>query len=202
MEYKAKDFSSLYGMEGFSEKLLSDHFKLYQGYVSNVNQILEELRSPSGDEESASIASSEMRRRLGWEFDGMRLHELYFGNLGGKGALLREGDIPKLLHSSFGGTDPWTADFRATAAMRGIGWAVLYFDPIGDRLLNFWINEHDTGHPAGCVPLLVMDVWEHAFMTDYGTDRGSYIDAFMANVEWREVERRLFAARATHAAAH
>jgi Fe-Mn family superoxide dismutase len=76
-------------------------------------------------------------------------------------------------------------------SLRGAGWAILNLDPASHRLMNFWIDEHDTGHAAGCSPILVMDVWEHAFMTDYGTDRASYIEAFMANVDWKEIEKRL-----------
>jgi Fe-Mn family superoxide dismutase len=75
--------------------------------------------------------------------------------------------------------------------MRGIGWAILYYDPKGDRFFNCWVNEHDMGHLAGCKPLLVMDVFEHAFIIDYGTKRAEYIAAFMKAVDWKKVEERM-----------
>ncbi|MFQ5903843.1 MAG: superoxide dismutase, partial [Candidatus Binatia bacterium] len=92
---------------------------------------------------------------------------------------------------SFGSYEAWEKDFRATGGMRGIGWVVLYQDPIGNRLMNFWINEHDIGHPAGCAPLVVMDVFEHAFMIDYGLKKADYIEAFFKNIAWTKVSARI-----------
>jgi Fe-Mn family superoxide dismutase len=134
---------------------------------------------------------AELKRRLGWEFNGMRLHEYYFENLGGKVALDTAGKLAKKLAESFGSYEAWEKDFRATGAMRGIGWAVLYQDPANGRLINFWINEHDVAHPAGCTPILIMDVFEHAFMLDYGLKRADYIEAFFKNLEWKAAEARL-----------
>ena len=93
--------------------------------------------------------------------------------------------------SEFGSLEAWEKDFRAAGAMRGIGWVVLYLDPAAGRMFNFWVNEHDTGHPAGGLPLLVMDVFEHAYMTDYGLKKADYIEAFFKNIDWRAVESRL-----------
>ena len=134
---------------------------------------------------------AELKRRLGWEFDGMRLHELYFGNLGITGALTKDSKIMKRLEDNFGSFAAWKADFRATGAMRGVGWVVLYEDPQTGRLMNVWINEHDMGHLAGCKPLLVMDVFEHAYVPDYGLKRADYINAFFKNINWHVVEARL-----------
>jgi Fe-Mn family superoxide dismutase len=92
--------------------------------------------------------------------------------------------------AEFGSHEAWEKDFRAVGAMRGIGWTVLYYDPQGDKLLNVWINEHDVGHLAGCVPLLVMDVFEHAFMIDYGLKRADYIATFFNAIDWAIVEKR------------
>jgi superoxide dismutase, Fe-Mn family len=202
MKYEPKDFSSLLGMKGFSDKLLSDHFGLYQGYVAHTNELLEKLTKLRESGQLGSVEHSELRRRLGWEFDGMRLHELYFGNLGGNGEPASGGDALKIVTSSFGSFDRWSNEFKAVGSLRGVGWAILYLDPASDRLMNLWIDEHDTGHAAGCSPLLVMDVWEHAFTTDYGTDRATYIEAFMANVDWKEIEKRLVVVRGVEAAYH
>ena len=190
MIYKVKDFKPLIGMKGFSDELLEDHFGLYEGYVSQTNDLLEKLRSFSGSAALGSPEFSELKRRLGWEFNGMRLHELYFGNLGGSGGQ-PQGALAESLGRDFGSVDAWSEEFRAVGAMRGVGWTILYHDPVADRFMNLWIDQHDTYHAAGCTPLLVMDVWEHAFATDYGTDRDAYIDAFMNNVNWNVVETRV-----------
>ncbi len=190
MSYAAKDYTKLVGMGGFSETLLKNHFTLYQGYVTNTNKVLDVLDQMAKDGKMSSPEFAELKRRLGWEFNGMRLHELYFENLGGKGGIDKGGKLAKKLAESFGSTEAWEKDFRATGAMRGIGWAVLYQDAVSNRLINFWVNEHDVSHPAGCNPLLIMDVFEHAFMLDYGLKRADYIEAFFKNINWSAVESR------------
>jgi Fe-Mn family superoxide dismutase len=191
MVYKAKDYSKLIGMEGFSRTLLNNHFTLYQGYVNNTNKLMDSLTAMLKEGRAAAPEYAEMKRRLGWEFNGMRLHEYYFENLGGKGELFKEGALGKLMEDSFGSYAEWEQDFRATGAMRGIGWVVLYYDAPACRLFNAWINEHDAGHPAGCQPILVMDVFEHAYLTDYGLKRADYIAAFFKNINWRTAENRI-----------
>lgn len=191
MAYNAKDYSKLIGVQGFSETLLKNHFTLYQGYVTNTNKVLDTLDQMLKDGKQSSPEYAELKRRIGWEFNGMRLHELYFENLGGKGGINKNGKLAKKLTEGFGSVENWERDFRATGAMRGIGWTVLYQDTASGRLLNFWINEHDVAHPAGCLPLLIMDVFEHAFMLDYGLKRADYIEAFFKNINWDAVEGRL-----------
>lgn len=191
MAYAAKDYSSLIGMQGFSETLLKNHFTLYQGYVTNSNKVLDTLGTMLKEGKQGTPEYAELKRRLGWEFNGMRLHELYFENLGGKAPLDKGGNLAKKLAADFGSLEAWDKDFRATGAMRGIGWAVLYQDSANGALINMWINEHDVGHPAGCAPILIMDVFEHAFMIDYGLKRADYIEAFCKNVNWQAVGQRL-----------
>ncbi|MFW6126304.1 MAG: superoxide dismutase [Chloroflexota bacterium] len=189
MTYTAKDYSHLIGMDGFSETLLTNHFSLYQGYVANTNKVLDMLEGKPKD--AANPEYAELKRRLGFEFNGMRLHEFYFESLGGKTALDPSGPVTGRLEEAFGSYAAWEQDFRATGAMRGIGWAILYHDQQTGRLFNQWINEHEVGHPAGCQPVLVMDVFEHAFMMDYGLKRPDYIDAFFRNINWEIVASRL-----------
>jgi Fe-Mn family superoxide dismutase len=191
MAYIAKDYSKLIGMEGFSETLLKNHFTLYQGYVTNTNKVLEALEQMLKADKAGSPEYAELKRRLGWEFNGMRLHEYYFENLGGKATLEKNGKLGKKMAEALGSYEAWEKDFRSTGAMRGIGWVVLYQDVSNGRLINFWINEHDVSHPAGCNPLLIMDVFEHAFMLDYGLKRADYIGAFFKNINWSAVEARL-----------
>lgn len=191
MAYTAKDYSKLIGMAGFSETLLKNHFTLYQGYVTNTNKVLDTLAQMLKDGKTAAPEYAELKRRLGWEWNGMRLHELYFENLGGKSALDPGSALAKKLASEFGSLEAWEKDFRATGAMRGIGWVALYQDGASGRLINFWINEHDTAHPAGATPLLIMDVFEHAYMIDYGLKKADYIEAFFKNIDWAAVSSRL-----------
>jgi len=191
MAYEAKDYSRLIGMEGFSETLLRNHFTLYQGYVTNTNKVLDTIDAMLKDGKTAVPEFAELKRRLGWEFNGMRLHEYYFENLGGKGGIGKDSKLAKKMAESFGSYEAWEKDFRATGTMRGIGWVVLYQDLTDGRLINFWINEHDVSHPAGCNPVLIMDVFEHAFMIDYGLKRADYIEAFFRNIDWKAVEARL-----------
>jgi Fe-Mn family superoxide dismutase len=189
--YTAKDYAKLIGMQGFSETLLKNHFTLYQGYVTNSNKVLETLDTMAKADKLGTPEAAELRRRLGWEFDGMRLHEYYFENLGGKGGINKDGKLGKKIAQDCGSYEAFEKEFRAVASMRGIGWAVLYQDLTNGNLINFWINEHDGGHPAGCNPLLICDVFEHAFMIDYGLKRADYIEAFFKNINWAAVEGRL-----------
>ena len=191
MSYTAKDYSKLIGMQGFSETLLRNHLTLYQGYVTNTNKVMDTLAQMLKEGKTATPEFAELKRRLGWEFNGMRLHEYYFENLGGKEALPAGGTLGKKLSADFGSYENWEKDFKGTGSMRGIGWSVLYQDMTNGNLMNFWINEHDVSHPAGCNPLMIMDVFEHAFMIDYGLKRADYIEAFFKNIDWKAVESRL-----------
>ena len=191
MAYTAKDYNRLLGMEGFSDTLLKNHFTLYQGYVTNTNKLIETLGQITREGKTASPEFAELKRRFGWEFNGMRLHEYYFENLGGKGDLEKEGKLFKKISEDFGSYEAWEKEFKGTGTMRGIGWAILYQDNLTRKLFNFWINEHDGGHPAGCAPILILDIFEHAFMIDYGLKRIDYIEAFFKNINWKTVEKRM-----------
>jgi Fe-Mn family superoxide dismutase len=191
MNYTAKDYSQLLGMEGLSDTLLKNHFTLYQGYVTNTNKLMETLGQMLKEGKVGIPEFAELKRRLGWEFNGMRLHEYYFENLGGKGSLEKTGKLFRKISDDYGSYEAWEKDFKATGSMRGIGWAVLYQDVLSGNFINFWINEHDVGHPSGGMPILIMDVFEHAFMIDYGLKRADYIEAFFKNINWAELEKRL-----------
>jgi Fe-Mn family superoxide dismutase len=167
--------------------MLRTHFTLYQGYVTATNALAEKRSqcAPNTPE------YAELTRRFGWEFNGMRLHELYFSNMSKEPQRLADDSpVKKAIIASFGSVKKWRDNFTATAAMRGVGWVILSYDAIAQRLFNVWINEHDVGHLAGTIPLLVMDVFEHAFMSDYGLRRADYITAFMNAIHWDEVQWR------------
>ncbi len=189
-EYVAKDYSRLIGMQGFNDELLKMHFTLYQGYVKNTNLIIKELSDFRTTELTRSYDYGAVKRRFGWEYDGMRLHEYYFGNLGGKGDSSLAPDLMASLIKQYGSYEAWKKDFISTGMMRGIGWAILYRDNNNGKLFNVWINEHDLGHLASATILLVMDVFEHAYITQYGLDREKYIMAFFSNIDWSVVSKR------------
>jgi superoxide dismutase, Fe-Mn family len=191
MAYQAKDYSSLIGMAGFSETLLKNHFTLYQGYITNTNKLMDTLAAMLKEGKTATPEYAELKRRMGFEFNGMRLHEYYFENLGGKKEVDKTGKFARKVAEAFGSYEAWEQDFRATGTMRGIGWVVLYQDITAGGLFNQWINEHETGHFAGCTPILIMDVFEHAFIIDYGLKRADYVAAFFKNINWDAVEKRI-----------
>ena len=188
--YTAKNYEHLLGTTGFSDDLLKNHFTLYEGYVKNFNALNDTLVAMEKEGRWGEPAFAELNRRLGWEYNGMRLHELYFGNMTPE-KKQASSDLVARIEKEWGSMDMWRKDFAAMGAMRGIGWVILYHDAEADRFFNVWINEHDLGHLAGATPLLVMDVFEHAFMRDYGMDRKAYIGAFMSAIDWDEVSRRL-----------
>ncbi len=186
MAYEPKNFESLIGMQGFSEKLLRDHFTLYQGYVKNTNTLVELLDT----KELGTPEYAELQRRLGWEWNGMRLHELYFGNVTKEKSALSDGPLKQRLEIIYGDVKNWEKNFTGVGGIRGIGWVILYYDRETKELFNVWVNEHDVGHLAGAVPLLVMDVFEHAYMTDYGIKRADYLNAFVRVIDWEAVNNR------------
>lgn len=191
MEYTAKSFETLLGLPGFSDVLLKNHLTLYQGYVANTNKVAGQLSQWLKAGATATPEYAELKRRFGWEFNGMRLHEYYFGNLTkAKTSLSSESALGNKITEEFGSITDWEKDFRATGALRGIGWVILSWDGVSRRLFNTWINEHDGGHLGGATPLLVMDVFEHAFMVDYGLKRADYIQSFFSALDWAEVQRR------------
>src|SRR4030043_100218 len=131
MAYAAKDYKGLLGMKGFSDTLLNNHFTLYQGYVTNTNKLMDTLGAMLKEDKAGTPAYAELKRRLGWEFNGMRLHEYYFENLGGKAPLNKSGKLGSKVAEEFGSYEGWEKDFRSTATMRGIGWVILYQDVQG-----------------------------------------------------------------------
>ncbi len=191
MPYAPQNFDRLIGTAGFSDQLLKNHFTLYQGYVTNTNKLNDKLGSLLKEGKVADPEFAEMKRRYGWEFNGMRLHEIYFGNMTKSPvATPKDSGLVKKINEEFGSWEAWEKDFKGTGAMRGIGWGLLYYDQQAGRLANAWINEHDAGHLAGCTPLLLMDVFEHAFMIDYGLKRADYIEAFYKSIDWGVVGQR------------
>lgn len=185
---------NLAGLEGISDKTLTMHFGLYEGYVKNTNLLNEQLAAivSSGKAAGADPQFAELTRRLGFEYNGMVLHEYYFDNMKSGGPSEPGSKFSTALGASFGDFETWKKDFAAVGGMRGVGWAIAYLDPRNGRISNHWITLHEDGNVAGFVPILVMDVWEHAFLLDFKpSERSKYIEAFFANVDWSVAESRL-----------
>jgi len=188
MSYIVQEHLKPKGLTGISKEQIEQHWELYEAYVKNTNELLEELDKTAID----SRHWGELKRRLGFEFDGMVLHEYYFGNLAPSASLGPKSPFARAVADQWGSESAWREDFAATAAMRGIGWVILYHDPTGYRLFNWWISDHEVNHPAGLSPILVLDVFEHAWMVDYAAgEKKKYVEAFFENVNWPVVEQRL-----------
>jgi len=194
--YTAKHFN-LSGLHGISDRTLEMHLKLYEGYVKETNRLMDKLSrySKNGHIDPPDMeVYSELTRRLGFEYNGMILHEYYFGNLKrvGSGDPLHNSRFYLATDQSFGRYEHWKRDFINKGNMRGVGWVICYQDPSRGRLTNHWISLHEIGNVAGFRPVLVMDVWEHAFLLDYKpAERGKYIDAFFASIDWEAVDDRI-----------
>jgi Fe-Mn family superoxide dismutase len=203
--YKPRQFN-LSGLKGISDQTLEMHFDLYEGYVKNTNLLTEQLVElfQKGKALGTNPAYAEITRHLGFEYSGMVLHEYYFENMKKDGAGLPSASskTAAAITRTFGSVENWTADFKAVGAMRGVGWAILYMDPATGRVTNQWVTLHQDGVPVSFKPLLVMDVWEHAFILDYKpAEREKYVEAFFQNIDWGAVERRVVEAAAIRPAA-
>lgn len=194
--YTAREFN-LKGLNGISDKTLEMHFKLYAGYVKATNTLTQKIADTLKDgkvDQEEMPAYSELTRRLGFEYNGMVLHELYFENMTSEGSKGpdSQASVEKAMIDSFGSVDLWKADFSSVGKMRGVGWAICYQNPANGRLSNHWVSLHEFGNVAGFRPIVVMDVWEHAYLLDYQpSERGEYIESFLSNVSWAAVAKRL-----------
>lgn len=190
--YAPKEHLKPQGLTGISDAQINDHWTLYLGYVNNVNLLNAELKELIQNKTSNPLVIADRRRRYGFEYNGMVLHEYYFGNLKANCQPLdKASKLYQALEQTWGSFDAWQQDFINTGKSRGIGWSILYLDPIAKQLTNHFIMDHENGPVAGFSPLLVMDVWEHAYMVDHKAGgRADYISAFMKNINWDVVEKR------------
>ena len=166
------------------------HLKLYQGYVDNTNKVISLLN------ETKDYVKDALQRRFSWEYNGMVLHELYFESILSKNDIVEKSDVYRAIKDQYGSIDQWREEFIQIGKMRGIGWVILYLSKEG--LVNCWIDEHNNGGRVNGIPLLVMDVWEHAYITVYGTDRPKYINDFLKAVDWEIVDKRFHLGKQFH----
>src|SRR3989344_1761714 len=191
MIYIPKTFN-LPALEGISAEQIRVHLALYEGYVKHVNLILEKLAAGrSGEIELDPYLAAELRRRLGFEFDGMRMHEYYFAQFeGGSTALTASGPLAQMSHEKYGDQGLET-HIKEVAGTRGVGWVVVYYDAVANTVHTAFVADHEIGQLAGLPIILALDMWEHAYMVDYvPADKKNYVDAFFANLNWGVIEER------------
>jgi Fe-Mn family superoxide dismutase len=187
MEFTVQEQLKPKALTGISDDQIAQHWKLYEGYVKAANGLLD----GTANAEPGSPTWAELKRRLAFEVDGIVLHEYYFGSLASGSKLHPGSDLSVDLGAAWGSVGAWREDFAKTGGMRGVGWVILYRDPTTGGLFNWWVSSHEQGHPAGFIPVLVLDVFEHAWMVDYGAGgRETYVTAFLDNVNWEVVEQR------------
>lgn len=176
-------------LKGISARNIEEHLKLYSGYVKNANLILTKIEEYKQNSETHAYALGELQRRFAFEFDGMRNHEYYFRCLEGGAHQLSDGPLKKKIEEEWGSFDAWLASFKAIALTRGVGWAWLLYDKKTNRLLTQWVDEQHLGHLMSTTPILGVDVWEHAFVSDYQpSGKKQYIEDFFENLNWSVIE--------------
>lgn len=178
-------------LKGISEKNIEEHLKLYAGYVKNANLILEKVEELAKDAEKNAYALGEIQRRFGFEYNGIRNHEVYFKSLSSGYEKIQETSVLKeAIEKEWGSFDLWLNRFKAIALTRGIGWAMLYYDRKERRLLSTWVDEQHLGQLQDCTLVLALDMWEHAFVADYQpSGKKQYIEDFFENLNWEVIEK-------------
>jgi Fe-Mn family superoxide dismutase len=194
MSREVRDFSYLLGkLTGISDAQLKAHFKLYEGYVSKLNEIEEKLKTTDKDLTNYSYGEySELKRRYCVPYNGAFLHELYFENLGPTQDKAGQEFVSRV-SNQYGAYEDWVADLKS-AGLSVPGWVVTSLETTTGTLQNIQMMEHHVGFPINHVPILVLDVWEHAMFLDYQTNRMAYMDAFLKNVNWSLINARLSSA--------
>jgi len=183
-------------LKGISTKTIEEHLKLYAGYVKHTNLILQKVTDLSKTDEDVAANAfviGELKRRLGFEFGGMRNHENYFSQFeGGAKAVNTESNLYKKIEDAWGSYEKWLSEFKTLAMTRGVGWAFLYLDVTNGNLINTWVGEQHEGHLTGLKPVLALDMWEHSYMLDVvPSEKKKYIDAFFENINWSVIEGRV-----------
>ncbi|MBI2024578.1 MAG: superoxide dismutase [Candidatus Harrisonbacteria bacterium] len=181
-DFAPEKFNFEKGLDGMSAKMLAEHVKLYEGYVKKTNEI--QLKLETADKSEANGVFSyigELKRQETFAVNGMKLHEVYFGHLGGDGK--PKGDLVKMIERDFGSLDVWKVDMIATG-IAARGWGVLAYDYKDKKLHNYGADAHNVGAVWGAIPLVVLDVYEHAYFMDYGVNRKDYINSFFKNLNW------------------
>jgi Fe-Mn family superoxide dismutase len=178
-------------IKGISVEQLKLHLGLYEGYVAHTNLLLTQMNKLAESGDAFSYSVSELRRRLGFEWNGMRLHENYFEALeGGSKVLLADTKLFETLAKQYGSFSNWINIFSKVSA-RGSGWALLNFDPITKHFHHTWVAEHEIGHLATLPIIIAVDHWEHAYLKDYTPgEKSIYVEAYLNALNWQTISSR------------
>ncbi len=193
--YPTKTFT-FGALDGISQKQLDIHIKLYEGYVKSVNTIRETIVDLNAlDAQKYQFAVESTRRRFGFEFNGMRMHELYFAQWeGGATAEPRGSPLDEAVSVKWGSWDGFVENFKRVAMSRGPGWCTLGWDAKEKKPHVWWTADHELGMQVDMDILLTLDMWEHAFMVDYvPAEKSKYVEAFFKNLNWDVVGKRFVA---------
>lgn len=195
MKFEAKKFN-IPALKGISAKTIEEHIKLYEGYVKHANLILDHISELAKESEKFAYELGEIQRRFSFEFNGMRNHEVYFSSLEVGAKDLETGSqLRTQIEKDFESFDTWLTRFKAIALTRGIGWAILFYDPVTKSLVNAWVDEQHLGQLSGCMPILALDMWEHSFVADYQpSGKKQYVEDFFANLNWSVIENNFLEA--------
>ncbi len=191
MQYEPRNFN-IPALDGISKESVDAHLGLYQGYVKNFNAISALLPEYAKESEKHAHTLSELIRRRSFEFGGMRLHEYYFEQFeGGSIPLTTGGPLHQALEKDYMKAEHVVPYLNAIGNMRGPGWAILYFDPIAKQFLAGFSEQQHQGHFPTLPIIIALDVWEHAYLLDYGVaGKQKYMDAFFKNLNWSVAEQR------------
>lgn len=192
MIYKEQKFN-IPKLNKISDRQIKTHLELYAGYIKHTNLIREKIHElENTNKEKNLYVIKELRRRFSFEFNGMRMHEYYFEQFEDRAnAISQDSKLLKALSKRYGLWNGFINHFKETANIRGVGWAVVYWDAKARTPHTAWVSSHELGALVGLPILFVIDMWEHAFMVDYlPSQREEYIDAFLNNINWNIIEER------------
>ncbi len=186
-EYKIVPLHLKEDADKITLKAVEEHQKLYEGYVKKTNEIQKKINEADKSDANAVYSFiGELKREETFAVNGMKLHEAYFPLLGGDGE--PKGKILEMIENDFGSYDVWKEDFIATG-MSARGWAILAYDFKDGRLNNYGMDSQNVGAVWGAVPIIAMDMYEHAFFMDYGTNKKAYIESFFKTLNWDAVNK-------------
>ena len=183
-------------LKGISAKTIEEHLELYSGYVKNLNNIFTQIGELMSDPTKNAFLIGELHRRTGFEFNGMRNHEVYFDLLeGGSHPLPENSKFKKQMETQAPSVEAAMGGFKTLAMTRGIGWAILYWDKESGQLIATWVDEQHLGQLQGCTPIIALDMWEHSYVADYQpSGKKQYVEDFFSNLNWSKVEKNFLSA--------
>ena len=171
---------------GLSERQTDEHLKLYEGYVKKIDEIRKKVVDADKEGNATYSEIRELKLEEGFCINAIKLHEFYFENIGNGNS----NEVMEMIEADFGSFDYWKKEFSALA-MSARGWVVLAYDWKDDKLHNYICDMHNQGGIWDTIPILILDMYEHAYFIDFGTDKKKYIGWFLEHINWKIVEKRI-----------